>query len=191
MTGQVTQWVPVDTQDGQARIRGDYGSVLLDAGAWSYFTPSQWEALTAKGAALLAGMLGRRAAGIAGESGGRVPGDFAADVAGTFPFPDQAPAVDAMTGEEWASVSRVLREMPGWYPVLRACWEQALAEAEAAGQDEPRYCPTCSASGNDDSRLGRDRVFNVEGAGPDGLLADVCEFAGHVFPVINSDEEEG
>lgn len=52
-----------------------------------------------------------------------------------------------------------------------------------------RYCPVCRRQGNDDSRLGIERVHNVEGAPPEGLLADVCEAAGHVFPV-NSDEEE-
>jgi hypothetical protein len=55
--------------------------------------------------------------------------------------------------------------------------------------EAPRYCGTCHDAGNDDSRLGRDVVHNVEGVSPDGIEADVCE-AGHVFPVINSDEEE-
>lgn len=50
-----------------------------------------------------------------------------------------------------------------------------------------RYCPTCHSAGNDDSRLGRDVVHNVEGAPPEGLLADVCE-AGHAFAIEN---EEG
>lgn len=52
---------------------------------------------------------------------------------------------------------------------------------------DPRYCGTCHSAGDDDSRLGRDRVFNVEGAGPEGLLADVCD-NGHVFEIKN---EEG
>lgn len=53
-----------------------------------------------------------------------------------------------------------------------------------------RYCPVCRRAGDDDSRLGRDRVFNVEGAGPEGLEAEVCE-RGHVFPVGDNDNEEG
>jgi hypothetical protein len=44
-------------------------------------------------------------------------------------------------------------------------------------------------AGNDDSRLGRDVVHNVEGAGPDGIEADVCE-NGHVL-AIEDDEEAG
>ncbi len=50
-----------------------------------------------------------------------------------------------------------------------------------------RYCPTCRRQDNDDSRLGRDVVFNVEGAPPEGLIADVCE-QGHVFPIENEEE---
>lgn len=50
-----------------------------------------------------------------------------------------------------------------------------------------RYCPVCRRQDNDDSRLGIDRVHNVEGAPPEGLLAEVCE-QGHVFAIGN---EEG
>lgn len=45
-----------------------------------------------------------------------------------------------------------------------------------------RYCPVCRRQGDDDSRMGFERVFNVEGAGPDGILADVCE-NGHAFEI--------
>jgi hypothetical protein len=54
---------------------------------------------------------------------------------------------------------------------------------------EFRYCPVCARQGNDDSRLGVERVHHVEGAPPEGLLADVCE-QGHVFPLGNDDDRE-
>lgn len=64
--------------------------------------------------------------------------------------------------------------------------------AAGAAEGEPRYCAACRIAGNDDSRLGRDVVHHLEGAPPEGLLADVCEAAGHVFPVGDSeDNEEG
>lgn len=53
---------------------------------------------------------------------------------------------------------------------------------------DSRYCPVCRRQGNDDSRMGIERVHNVEGAPPEGLLADVCE-SGHVFEISNSEEE--
>jgi hypothetical protein len=54
---------------------------------------------------------------------------------------------------------------------------------------EFRYCPVCNRQGNDDSRLGIERVYHVGGAPPEGMLADVCE-QGHVF-AIEDDEGEG
>ena len=119
MTGQVTEWVPVETTEGPARMRADNGSLLIHGLLWSYLTPAMWEAMKATGDRLLAGERGR--------------------------------------------------------------------EAEAAGMPEPRYCHVCRMAGNDDSKLGRDVVRNVEGAPPEGLLADVCE-NGHVFEI--KDEEE-
>jgi hypothetical protein len=60
--------------------------------------------------------------------------------------------------------------------------------AGGAGSDvDFRYCPLCRIAGNDDSRMGAERVFNVEGAPPEGLLADVCE-NGHVFPIKNEED---
>lgn len=58
--------------------------------------------------------------------------------------------------------------------------------AAEAAHGETRYCSTCRMNGDDDSRLGRDVVHNVEGAGPEGIEADVCE-NGHVFPVSDND----
>jgi hypothetical protein len=52
-----------------------------------------------------------------------------------------------------------------------------------------RYCPLCRIAGNDDSRMGTERVFDVEGAPPEGLMADVCE-NGHAVPVGNENEED-
>lgn len=66
-----------------------------------------------------------------------------------------------------------------------ACGAPMKPEAEP---DPPRYCTTCRLAGNDDSRLGRDVVHNVEGAGLEGILADVCEAAGHVFPVETEED---
>jgi hypothetical protein len=60
-------------------------------------------------------------------------------------------------------------------------------EPERSASVEFRYCPVCRRQGNDDSRMGIERVWNVEGAGPEGLIADVCE-NGHVFPIENEED---
>lgn len=129
MSEHITGWVPVETMDITGRVRADHGALHLDRLMWAYLTATQWEALKDAGDALLAGARGRKAVELATEAG--VLRDLADYLSGTFPFPDEAPAPEAMTDADWANVDRVLRALPGSYGWLKTAWDAAgMALAE-------------------------------------------------------------
>src|SRR5256885_11448653 len=109
----VTEWVQAETQDGPVRIRADYGKLLVQDMDWVYLSPAQWEALKEKGDQLLAGARGRKALALASESMALF--GLAADVEACLP---EFPGLDGMTDEHWEHVARVLRQLPGSWPLL-------------------------------------------------------------------------
>jgi hypothetical protein len=129
-SANLTEPVLVPLSDGTAiAVRGDYGSVRLLIGSEPALSWAEWEQLDLAATRLYAGQRGRKAAGLAQEAGTRIPADFAADVAGTFPSTAEAPPLEAMTDWDWARVARVLRSLGGSFPTLRAFWESAEEDA--------------------------------------------------------------
>src|ERR1044071_9424732 len=108
----ITEWVPVATRDttSGAKIRGEHGDLRFDLFGWSRLGASQWEALKAKGDAILAGMRGRKAIALAA---GR-EAELLADVSACFPL--GSPTLFLSDGE-WAHVAAVLDRLPGSWPL--------------------------------------------------------------------------
>lgn len=119
----ITEWVPVETQDITGRIRVDHGALHLDRLTWAYLSAAQWEALKAEGDRLLAGAQGRKAVALA--SGTLALFDLSSDVEGCLP---DFPGLDGMKDADWAHVSRVLRDLDGSFPLLRDLWDAAGKE---------------------------------------------------------------
>lgn len=122
----ITEWVPVETQDITGRIRVDHGGLHLDRLMWAYLSAAQWEALKAEGDRLMAGAQGRKALALATEAIGMAW--FAGQVDAMFPDPEKAPGVDRMTDADWAHIARVLRDLPGAYPLVQSWWDAAGKE---------------------------------------------------------------
>lgn len=122
----ITEWVPVETQDITARIRVDHGALHLDRLTWAYLSAAQWEALKAEGDRLLAGARGRKMLALAVEAG--KSGELAG-LSRCFGFPDDMQPVEEWTDGQWEHVARVLRSLPSdGFGILRDLWDAAGKE---------------------------------------------------------------